>query len=248
LDNNTLAKKITYGAWIPKEFHLERIQDPAQTYKSIIAFQQKGFSEYYFVMRNFNNVSEVGATERLLNAADKAGLRVFIILLPPSESGNYGAYSTANYNWYGWINYFNSIKQKYPTSFAGFVMDDFNAYDSVRRLYARNNINYFTAAGLLAALSNKRIDIQFFPVMYLETAGFDTLKKNYGGFLTGVILAKVQLNDYSTKELGNITQIQMLSNMFKDKPLKYIVYTSDSGNLSAVSGLFNYVIRYVQID
>jgi len=50
--------------------------------------------------------------QKLLKVADETNLKIIIILLPPSESGNYGAYSDANYDWKGWVVYFK-ISRKY---------------------------------------------------------------------------------------------------------------------------------------
>ena len=62
--NSSIQKKDTViGAWAPSNFRLEKMQDPKQVNKAILNLLQQGFSEYYFVMRDFNNASEVKATE-----------------------------------------------------------------------------------------------------------------------------------------------------------------------------------------
>jgi hypothetical protein len=265
--NSSIQKKdIVIGAWAPSNFHLERMQDPKQVNKAILNLLQQGFSEYYFVMRDFNNASEVKATEQLLKAADKTDLKIVVILLPPSESGNYGAYSNANYHWKGWIDYFNSLKRLHPISFLGFAIDDFNAVDGIRRLYVRNNINYFMdSSNLSVALYSKRSDIQFYPVMYLETGGFETLKSNYDKLLSGIILVNISpmsssSSSYNLLQLDDNTKA--LSKMFENKPLKYILYPTTRAQaqndtlsdrhimntLSKASRLFDYIIIYVRTD
>src|SRR5438105_10443377 len=139
-------------------------------------------------MRDFNNASETKDTEELLNSADKTNLKITIILLPPSEVDNYGPYRHANYDWKGWIIYFNSLKERHHSSFLGFAIDDFNSLTAIRRLYVMNNMYLMTSSNLSGALYYKRNDIQFYPVMYLETGGFETLKRNYDKFLAGIIL------------------------------------------------------------
>ena len=47
------------------------------------------------------------------------------ILMPPSEGGENG-----NYNWNGWINYLNILKDRH-SSLYGFVIDDFNWFSSI---------------------------------------------------------------------------------------------------------------------
>lgn len=109
------TQKKNIGAWAPPDFRLEKMQEPSKVNEATLTLLGQGFNEYYFVMRNFNNKSEAKATEQLLKAADKTDLKIIIILLPPSESGNYGANSSANYDWNGWIVYFNSLKQMHTS-------------------------------------------------------------------------------------------------------------------------------------
>jgi hypothetical protein len=265
----TQKKDIVIGAWVPSKFHLEKMQDLKQVNEAILSLVRQGFSEYYFVMRDFNNSTETKATEQLLKSADKTNnLKIIIILLPPSETGNYGAYSNANYDWKGWILYFNSLKKMHPSSFLGFAIDDFNAVDRVRRIYIMNNIIYFisSSSNLSTALYDKRKDIQFYPVMYLETGGFETLKINYDKFLSGVILVDTSPIVLSSSSLYyNLTQltgnIGALSKMFENKPLKYIIYPANTQNdtssylrrqltdtLLIASRLFNGIIIYVNTD
>jgi hypothetical protein len=261
-------KDIIIGAWAPSKFHLEKMPSIKQLNEAILSLVGQGFSEYYFVMRDFNNSTETKATEQLLKSADKTNLKIIIILLPPSESGNYGAYSNANYDWKGWIIYFNSLKKMHPSSFLGFAIDDFNAVDRVRRIYITNNIMYFisSSSNLSTALYSKRKDIQFYPVMYLETGGFETLKINYDKFLSGVILvdtSPILLSSSSlyynlAQQTGNIGAV---SKMFENKPLKYIIYSANTQNdtlsdtsrhltdtLSIASRIFNGIIIYVNTD
>jgi hypothetical protein len=261
--SSTQKKDIVIGAWAPSNFHLEKMQDPKHVNQAILSLLGQGFGEYYFAMRDFNNASEVKATEQLLKSADTTNLKIIIILLPPSESGNYGAYSNANYDWKGWIVYFNSLKKIHPSSFLGFAIDDFNAVDGIRRLYVMNNMYFMASSKLSTALHNKRKDIQFYPVMYLETGGFETLKNNYDKFLSGIILVNTSPMS-SLSSYYNLTQIddnmRALSKMFENKPLKYILYPTNAQNYSLsdrrhltdslliASRLFDSIIIYVRID
>ena len=74
-------------------------------------------------MGNFKDPKLVDSTESLLQSVENLDndLKIMIILLPPSEGGLDG-----NYDWKGWIEYFNSLKQRHPNSFEGFTIDDFN--------------------------------------------------------------------------------------------------------------------------
>jgi len=101
---NNEEKKII-GAYIPDTVRLEDMNGIDQTI-AILDFLEQGFSEYYFVMDNYEDPKELQSTERLLDAADNTGMKIVIILLPPSEGG-----VTSSYNWKGWISYFNDLKE-----------------------------------------------------------------------------------------------------------------------------------------
>ena len=121
-------KEVVFGAWVPFQLDLESMQGTKQV-NAIHSLLSQGFGEYYFVMRNFNNSTETKAVETLLKLTDATDLKIFIILLPPSEGGTH-----ASYDWEGWIQYFNSLKEKHP-SFLGFAVDDFYAFVDKRRIY-----------------------------------------------------------------------------------------------------------------
>jgi len=204
------------GAWVPRQLHLEDIQGDRQI-NAINTLVRQGFNEYYFVMRDFNNLDSVKATEELLKSADETGLKIIIILLPPSEGGYNG-----NYDWKGWITYFNSLKIKHPTSFQGFAIDDFNAIHKIRRHYYKNNVDYFILSNLSNALDYKDKDIQFYPVIYLETGSIDIIKREYTKFTTGIILASTLYYNVTYLE----QDLRGYSKIFDNKPIKYILYVT----------------------
>jgi hypothetical protein len=216
---SSAERNITVGAWVPAQFHLEQMQGDRQI-NAIYTLIRQGFSEYYFRMRNFSDTQEVKGTEKLLRSADNTVMKIVIILLPPSEGGY-----TANYNWKGWMSYFNSLKEKHR-SFQGFAIDDFNAIEKIRRYYIRNNINYFTSANLSNVLHYyKNKDVQFYPVIYLETGALETIIKEYNKFMAGAILASTSY--YNVSQLED--HIVAFSKMFENKPIKYIVFTTKNG-------------------
>ena len=256
-------QNISIGTWAPSRFHLEDLNAATQimAIRSLIA---QGFDEYYFIMRNFNNATESEATEKLLKSADRTSLKIIIILLPQSEGGLH-----ANYNWIGWIKYFNSLKERHQSSFLGFVIDDFNASNGIRRVYFMNNMYLLSLSNLDNALLYKRQDVEFYPVMYLENGGFETVKTKYNKFLAGIILVNTLSNN--NNDNNNITSsgkhITAISKMFEHKSLKYIVYTDSSQNnnnendnktsssdhllittLALASKLFDGIIIYVNSD
>jgi hypothetical protein len=206
-------KNITIGAWIPSQLYLETLNGDKQE-NGIRSLVSQGFNEYYFVMRNFNDTAETLATEELLKLTDTARLKVIIILLPWAEGGTH-----VNYDWKGWMIYFNSLKEKHP-SFMGFAMDDFNAIVDLRRINVMNNIQLMALSNFASALSYKRDDVKFFPVMYLETGGFETLKKQYNKNIGGIILVSTLYHNVSY--LGN--DLSNISKLLDNKPIKFIVY------------------------
>ena len=212
------GEKVVFGAWVPSQLHLERIQGDKQV-NATHSLLSQGFDEYYFVMRNFNNTTETKATEELLKLTDTTDLKIIIILLPPVEGG-----SRASYDWKGWMLYFNSLKEKHP-SFLGFAVDDFNAIVDIRRIYLMNNLDLMGLSNFSSALSYKRDDVQFYPVMYVETGGFETLKKEYNKYAEGIILVSTLYHNLSYLE----NDLANLSKMLDNKPIKFIVYPIKSG-------------------
>jgi hypothetical protein len=208
---------IIFGAWVPSDLHLEDMTKDQQR-SAIQILLGQGFKEYYFVMKDFANATEVNTTEELLKSADGTGLGIFVVLLPPSEGG-----SSVNYYWRGWIDYFNSLKNNHQ-SFLGFALDDFNASDRTRRVYHMNTVDRMNLTGLPDALSHKREDIQFYPVMYLETGEFETVRTEYYKYTTGLILVSTWYQNITYLE----SQLIRISKMFHDEPIKFIVYPTRS--------------------
>ena len=176
-------------------------------------------------------------------------LKYLSFCCPPSEGG-----SVVNYDWKGWISYFNSLKESHP-SFSGFVMDDFNVLDEIRRVYLLNTMDRMDLSKFTDALSFKRKDVQFYPVMYLENGEFETLKKYYDKYMTGLILVSSLYKNITYLE----SNLARFSEMFIDKPLKYIVYITKThadvpsdrlvmATLSVVSRWVEGIIIYVDTN
>jgi hypothetical protein len=221
---NMIGNITSIGAWAPSQYPLNDLQNIEQI-NAIGQLIHQGFDEYYFVMRDYTNGTETRETEALLNSADKTDLKIFVILLPPSEGG-----TQANYNWKGWVNYFNHLKSKHR-SFEGFVMDDFNATSGERRTYMMNNIYIMKLSGLEDALKYKREDVEFYPVMYLENSGFKTLKNKYNPYMTGVLLVSTEYQNVSTLAENTKTVLEMFHEDTEvPKSFKYIIYPFKSGD------------------
>lgn len=242
-------ERITSGAWVPAQFRLEQMKGVNQM-NALYTLRAQGFDEYYYVMRDFNNAVETDATEALLKLTDKTNLKVTIIILPPGEGGSH-----ANYDWKGWMTYFNSLKERHPSSFLGFAVDDMNAIVDIRRVYIMNNMDLMGLSNFSSALPYKREDVQFYPVMYIETGEFETLKKKYGKYITGIILVNTLYHNVSFLEKN----FAKFSDMFENKPIKYIVYPTKSGceppsdrlimaTLSIASRWVDGIIVYVDTD
>jgi hypothetical protein len=121
-----------------------------------------------------------------------------------------------------------------------------------------NNMYIMSSSGLDDALKYKREDVRFYPVMYLETSGFKTLKKEYDPYMNGVILVSTLYQNVSmlTENIRTVLEI-----FDKDtevpKSFKYIVYPFKSGDtrptdhlvaqtISIASKLVDGIIFYVK--
>jgi hypothetical protein len=218
-ENN--VKRIM-GAYIPDTLHLEEMEGTDQTL-AILEFLQQGFDEYYFVMDNFWDAGEIESTERLLNAADNTGLKIVIILLPPSEGG-----PMSSYDWKGWINYFNDLKSRHPSSFSGFTIDDFNWISTRNDTKFRRNIDFMIDSNLTDALIGKRSDVKFCPVVYFEGLGNQIVANEYGKYIDTLVWVSASYYNVSTLE----TNLSMFKEMFPGKPTRYIVYPTITYNYS----------------
>ena len=111
--NSTLEINKTLGVWGPISNSTHTLEElrGINLSRAISYITTLGFDEYYFVMSDFENPNLIDSTESLLQSAENLdnNLKIIIILLPPSEGGPNG-----NYDWKGWIDYFNSLKLGIP--------------------------------------------------------------------------------------------------------------------------------------
>lgn len=222
-----------FGAWASNQIPLEALQSFDERKIAIGSLLQQGYNEYYFAIRNYQSKDEQSKVEDLLNASDNSPLKMIAILLPPSEGGKNG-----NYNWPGWIEYLNSLKDKHPSLY-GFVIDDFNLFGSSSSSSTdkdnsknrkdhhgdtnlKENVNFMVKSHLIEALQNKRKDLNFFPLLYFEGIDTNDVKKSFYNYSDGIILA--------SKEYYNVSDLQhnlnVFSKVFYNKPIRYVVYTT----------------------
>jgi hypothetical protein len=215
------GKKIM-GAYIPNTLHLEDMDGNNQKL-AISEFLQQGFSEYYFVMDNFWDLGQLESTERLLDSADNTELRIVVILLPPSEGG-----PRSSYDWKGWINYFNNLKSRHPSSFSGFAIDDFNWISTRNDTKFWRNIDFMLYSNFTDALKNKRSDVKFYPVIYFEGLRNDIVATEYAKFIDTIILVSASYYNVSNLE-RNLLEFKEI---FPGKSTRYIVYPTITYNYS----------------
>jgi hypothetical protein len=217
-----LAKsKTDIGAWDPYQMPLEELQGSKQE-KAIKSLLEQGFSEYYFVMNDFNDSKAKRAIEKLLKSSDKTDLKILIILLPRSEGGPDG-----NYDWDGWIDYFNDLKDEHR-SFKGFTIDDFNWISTRNDTKFWKNIDYMKYSNLSKALYEKREDVQFYPVIYFEGEETNTVISEYSRFIDGIILASSCYYNITNLEKDLLT----FARIFDSEPIRYVVYPTITYNYS----------------
>ena len=217
------SRDFTVGLWTPinTSFALQHLKDEEQK-KAVDTLLKKGYREYYYVMNNFEDPKSLKMTDDLLETANKTNLKIMIILLPPSEGG-----PDTSYDWKGWIKYFNSLEKKYPRSFEGFTIDDFNWISTRTNTKFRNNIDFMEYSGLSEQLKDKRKDVKFYPTVYFEGRKTGIVVKKYENFIDGLVVASGCYYNVSTLE----RQLHMFSEIFK-KPIRYIIYPTITYNYS----------------
>ena len=217
------ARNIPVGLWTPinGSYVLQHLTGVEQI-KAIDLLLKMGYQEYYYVMNNFEDTTEVKTTNDLLENANKTNLKIIIILLPPSE-GNINT----NYNWKGWIKYFNSLEKKYPKSFEGFTIDDFNWISTKSNTKFKNNMDFMEDTELSAELKHKNENVKFYPTVYFEGTKTGLVVKKYKSFIDGLVVASGCYYNVSTLD----KQLQIFSKIF-DKPIRYVVYPTITYNYS----------------
>jgi hypothetical protein len=183
----------------------------------------QGFDEYYLAMGNFENPKQIDSTESLLQSAENLdqGLKIIIILVPPSEGGPNG-----NYDWEGWIEYFNSLEERHPNSFEGFTIDDFNWISTRNDTKFEYNIDFMEYSNLIDALKQKREDVKFFPTVYFEGKRTDVVMNEYLNYVDGIIAVSGCYYNVSALE----PQLHLFGEFFDNKPMKYVVYPTITHN------------------
>ena len=193
-----------------------------QQKNAINTLLNQGFREYYFAMNNFEDPQSTKLTEELLKSAENTNLKIIIILLPPSE-GN----QDTSYDWKGWIKYFNSLEKKYPKSFEGFTIDDFNWISTKEDTKFENNIDFMEYSKFIKALEDKDKDIKFYPTIYFEGRETDIVAKKYDDFTDGYIVASGCYYNVSLLE----KEFMLFKEIF-EKPIRYVVYPTITYNFS----------------
>ena len=213
------------GVWGPfsnNDHNLEQLKGVNQS-RAISDIIKQGFDEYYFVMSDFEDPKLIDSTESLLQSAENLdqGLKIIIVVLPPSEGGPHG-----NYDWKGWIEYFNSLKQKHPRSFEGFTIDDFNWISTRNDTKFENNIDFMEYSNLLDALQHKSEEVKFFPTVYFEGKKTDVVVNEFLNYVDGIITVSGCYYNVSALE----PQLHLFGELFDNKPIKYVVYPTITHN------------------
>ena len=217
------SRDFTIGLWTPTNasYVLQHLKGQEQE-KAIDSLLNKGYRQYYYVMNNFKDPSYLKMTENLLETANKTNLKIIIILLPPSEGG-----SDTSYDWKGWIKYFNSLEKKYPRSFEGFTIDDFNWISTRDYTKFKNNVDFMEYSKLSEILKDKSKQVKFYPTVYFEGRKTGIVVKKYDNYIDGLVVATGCYYNVSTLE----RQLQIFSEIFK-KPIRYVVYPTITYNYS----------------
>ncbi len=222
-NNHSTYNDISIGAWVPLNNSLILQQLKGEIQKNAIkTLLNQGFHEYYFAMNNFEDTEATKLTEELLKSAEDTNLKIIIILRPPSE-GN----SDTNYDWKGWIKYFNSLEKKYPKSFEGFTIDDFNWISTKEATKFKNNIDFMKYSKLIKALENKDKDVKFYPTIYFQGRKTDKIATKYNDYIDELIVASGCYYNVSTLK----KEFTIFKEIF-EKPIKYVVYPTITYNYS----------------
>ena len=207
---------VILGAWTPinNSLILQNLKGEEQQKNEIKTLLNQSFHEYYFTMNNFEDPKYTKLTEDLLKSAEQTNLKIIIILLPPSE----GRHDTS-YDWKGWMKYFNSLEKKYPKSFEGFTIDDFNWKSTRNDTKFELNIDFMEYSKLIKALEDKDKDVKFYPTRYFQGKRTNTVAIKYNDYIDGLIVASGCYYNVSTLK----KEFTIFKEIF-EKPIRYVVY------------------------
>jgi hypothetical protein len=132
-----------------------------------------------------------------------------------------------SYDWKGWIEYFNSLEEKYPKSFEGFTIDDFNWISTKEDTKFENNIDFMEYSKLIKALEDKDEDVKFYPTIYFEGRKTYKVANKYNDFTDGFIVASGCYYNVSILE----KEFTIFKEIF-EKPIKYVIYPTITYNYS----------------
>ncbi|HEY9387352.1 MAG TPA: PDZ domain-containing protein [Nitrososphaeraceae archaeon] len=244
-----VPKTKNFGAWASYQVPLESMSQISEQRAAINTLLKQGYTEYYFALVDFELESVRSIADNLLTAADGTGMKMIVILIPPSEAGPGG-----NYDWDGWIDYLNSLKEKHP-SLDGFVIDDFNWHgveeeeDEAKDNNEENddnddrdsdssnndvryNVDFMIESELGKALEKKRDDLHFYPLIYIEGAKTNTVKRQYYNLSDGIVLASVDFYNI-TKLEHNIDVFGKVFDNNTDKTMRFLIYTAPTSNYTS---------------
>jgi hypothetical protein len=225
IDKNVIDDGIVIlGAWTPinNSLILQNLKGEEQQKNAIKTLLNQGFHEYYFTMNNFEDPKYTKLTEDLLKSAEQTNLKIIIILLPPSEGR-----PDTSYDWKGWIKYFNALEKKYPKSFEGFTIDDFNWKSTRNDTKFELNIDFMKYSKLIKALEDKDKDVKFYPTIYFQGKRTDTVATKYNDYIDGLIVASGCYYNVSTLK----KEFTIFREIF-EKPIRYVVYPTITYNYS----------------
>ncbi|HET9807630.1 MAG TPA: hypothetical protein VFP49_12030 [Nitrososphaeraceae archaeon] len=225
IDKNVIDDGIVIiGAWTPinNSLILQHLKGDEQQKNAIKTLLNQGFHEYYSTMNNFEDPKYTKLTEDLLKSAEQTNLKIIIILLPPSEGR-----PDTSYDWKGWIKYFNSLEKKYPKSFEGFTIDDFNWKSTRNDTKFELNIDFMEYSKLIKALEDKDKDVKFYPTIYFQGKRTDTVATKYNDYIDGLIVASGCYYNVSTLK----KEFTIFREIF-EKPIRYVIYPTITYNYS----------------
>ena len=220
-NHHDVDEYISIGAWVPLNNSLQHLKGEEQK-KAIHTLLNQGFHEYYFSMNNFEDPKYTKLTEELLKSAEQTNLKIIVILLPPSEGR-----PDSSYDWKGWIKYFNSLEKKYPKSFEGFTIDDFNWISTREETKFKLNIDFMEYSKLIKGLEDKDKDVKFYPTIYFQGKRTDKVANKYNDYIDGLIVASGCYYNVSTLK----KEFTIFREIF-EKPIKYVVYPIITYNYS----------------
>jgi hypothetical protein len=184
---------------------------------------------YFFPV--FHEKSDWHDLHKFLPAAQKAGIIVVVLLIPPAEVKNKKPYPYGT-DYIQWAKAIAQVSLKYP-NLRGWTIDDFSSHqDTFTPSYVKK---------LVQSAHNINPELKFTPIVYYAAASCPCFHRKYSSYIDGLIMPYHIF--YDVKPLTN--ELNAITNIWPPNKVILMAYATRNSN-ALFSPPANYVREVLQ--